>query len=628
MKTLVAAVAVVAFIVGAAGAATMLLARQVSSLLPGGVQARVLRYNPYSGHLLLTGLSGRDASGRLVFEADSVEATADPFALLAGAIVVRKVHVVSPRVLLPATPGVELVDVAAVLNGRRAGAAAAPLVIEGLMITDGAIVIEQAGEGGAALVIHNVDVRLNRLAATAPQADLAFAVDMAVYGTSVQLTGQPMRGGAEDGGGYAVHVRARGLDLAAVLRDFPLGEDVALERGRTDVEGDVMLTGGRLLVSGHARIADLVAHVPGMPTPVRAASATVVVDRFDVARRSGRVSRIDLAGLQATMVRPADGWAGLRTRLQERAHEHDIVVRRLRVTDSTVTLVDDSGRFVVRGLDLALSTSERPEDGAIGVTARGTIGRQGVVSLSGVLGRDLRALDAVLTAQRLDVASWVAVLGATSGEYDGVLGFDGRVRFEDAFAGPRARVWGQATLTNLKITTQPGLTPSFRADSVTATVRRFDWPEGRRVVDSVTFTRPSFTSGAYGLSAPWPGWLATGAVTVIDGRVSGDAGVIAHALSVEAQAIPELGGVSRVRLSAVVGGAMPVGQERWLPGETTERGEMGLALSALFVAVGDAYRTAPVASAPAALPREVAAPAALPRDVAAPAALPREVAAP
>src|SRR5207247_2726661 len=139
----------------------------------------------------------------------------------------------------------------------------------------------------------------------------------------------------------------------------------------------------------------------------------------------------------ATGARPADGWAGLRARLQERAREHDIVVRRLRVTASTVTLVDDSGRFVVRGLDLALSTSERPEDGAIGVTARATVGRQGVVSLSGVIGRDLRALDAVLTAQRLDVAPWRAALGAVSGEYDGVLGFDGRIRVEDGCAGRR-----------------------------------------------------------------------------------------------------------------------------------------------------------------------------------------------
>ncbi|HEV8616345.1 MAG TPA: DUF748 domain-containing protein [Methylomirabilota bacterium] len=608
MKTLVAIVALVAVILGGAGAATLLMARRVSALLPGGLQVQVLRYNPYSGHLLLTGLSGRDASGRLVFEADSVEATADPLALLAGAIVVRKVHVASPRVLLPATPGVELVDVAAVLNGRRGGGAAAPpLVIEGLMITEGAIVVEQAGEGGAALVIHNVDVRLNRLAATAPQADLAFAVDMALYGTNVQLTGQPMSGGPEDSGGYAVHVRARGLDLAALLRDFPLGDDAALERGSTDVEGDVMLTGGRLLVSGHARIADVVAHVPGLTTPVRAASATVVVDRFDLARRSGRLSRIDLAGLSVTLARPADGWGGLRQRLQERAREHDIVVRRLRVTDSTVTLVDDSGRYVVRGLDLALSTSERPEDGAIGVTARATLGRQGIISLSGAMGRDLRALDAVVTAERLDVAPWRTALGAPSGEYDGLLGFDGRIRFEDAAAGPRARVWGQATLTNLRITTQPGVTPAFHADSVTATVRRFDWPAGRRIVDSVTFTRPRFTSGAQGLSEPWPDWLAVGAVTVIDGRVSGEAGVIADALSVEAQAIPELGGAARVRLSAVVGGAVAVGQERWLPGETTERGEIGMPLSALFAAVGAAYQVAP-SSALSALPREVVAP--------------------
>ncbi len=628
MRLLAGALAFIAVVVGAAGGATMLLERRLAGLLPGGVDVGVLRFNPYSGHLALTGVRGRDAAGRVIFTADAVEATADPFALLGGRLAVRKVHVASPRVVLAAAPALELVDLTAALGGRRAGRPASPLVIEGLVITGGSVLVEQAGEGGESLAIRNIDVRLNRLAAAAPQADLAFAVDMAVYGTSVQLTGQPLGAGGNDGGGYAVHVRARGMDLAAALRDVPLAGEASVEGGRGDVEGDLLLTGGRLLLSGHVRAADLVARLPGVSGPVRAAGATVVVDRLDVGRRAGRISRIDVAGLALALDRPAEGWSALREPLEQLTVGGDVVIRRVRLTDAAITLTSDEGRWRLSRVDVALSANERDDDSPFAVTARATVGRQGTIALSGVLGRDLRALDSAVTIERLDLAAWRVALAATGDDYAGVVGFDGRLRLEDGVAGPRATVSGHAVLTGMAVVPRGGRAAAFRADTIVAAIRRLEWPDGGALLDSLTFTRPTFTYAAAGIAGPWPASLATGAVTVRDGRVSGEAGEQVGALSIEAQAVPEMGGAAHVRLTAVVNGVGRLGYERWLPNPTARLDTAGMPLTSVLAAIAEACRSSaapppPPAAAPAsALPRDVlTAPvpaSAPPRDLLAP----------
>jgi uncharacterized protein DUF748 len=605
MRLVALACALVALVLGAAGASTMLLERRLAGLMPGGLEVSALRFNPYSGRLSLTGVRGRDGAGRVVFSADAVEATADPIALLHGSLVVRKVEIRSPRAVLTTAPALELDDVAAALAGPRARPRSAPaLLVEGLMVTGGSVLVEEAGEGGGALEIRDVDVRLNRFAAATPQADLAFVVDMAVYGTAVQVTGQPVRATAGDAGRYTVHVRARGLDLPAVSRDFPLA-DAVIERGRGDFDGDVIITGGRMLLSGQARGNDLVVRAPGVARPIRAASATVIVDRFDVGRRAGRISRVDVAGLSLALRRPPDGWSALRTRVERFAADRDIVLRRLRITDSRVTLSSDSGDLAVRNVDLALSANERGEGDAIGMSAHAVIGGQGSVTLAGVLGRDMRTLEATVSVDDLDLAPWRASLASAAGEYAGVAAFQGRVRIDAGDAEPHATMSGQATLSRVTLAPASSQRPLFRADSMTAVVRRLDWPSGEVLLDGLTFNRPTFTYGATGLAGPWPLSVATGSVVVVDGTITGDSGEQLDGVSVETEPLPQMGGATRLRLSASTEGIGRLGYERWLPGYRTPGGEVGLPLASLFAAVGEAYHPAMPVSA---LPRELVLP--------------------
>jgi hypothetical protein len=89
--------------------------------------------------------------------------------------------------------------------------------IDDLEVAGSSVVIEGAGESGVPLLVRDLDVRLSRLTtATIGQHDVAFAVDMAVYGTVVYVTGQPYPGG------YRLHVRAHGFDVAGLVRDFPV----------------------------------------------------------------------------------------------------------------------------------------------------------------------------------------------------------------------------------------------------------------------------------------------------------------------------------------------------------------------------------------------------------------------
>src|SRR6185503_7720744 len=114
------------------------------------------------------------------------------------------------------------------------GAAAhpAPIAVNGLVVTHGALVLEDASRPHP-LVIRDLAVRADRMAAFGGEG--AFAVEMALYGANVRVTGQRPLGAP----GYAVHVRASGLDAVAALRDFPqLTADagVTLTGGRADVD--------------------------------------------------------------------------------------------------------------------------------------------------------------------------------------------------------------------------------------------------------------------------------------------------------------------------------------------------------------------------------------------------------
>lgn len=84
MKVLLAAVALLAALLGGAGIATWLAEHRLAALLPGGLVFDTLGYNPLTGRLALRHVSGRDANGREIFRADEVSATASALDLLAG----------------------------------------------------------------------------------------------------------------------------------------------------------------------------------------------------------------------------------------------------------------------------------------------------------------------------------------------------------------------------------------------------------------------------------------------------------------------------------------------------------------------------------------------------------------
>ncbi len=596
MRILLGILSLVAFVFGIAGGATLALERRLAAAVPGGLTFSVLRYNPFTGQLAMTDLRGRDAQGRDVFSADEVTATADLSTLLAGGVTLRKLHVTSPRVRLGAAGfPFGIPDVA---GGRRF---TPPVSVEGVVITGGTVIVDDAGERGTPLVVRDIDVRLNQLAAVPrPDEEIAFAVEMAVYGTTVQLTGQAVR--TQDGpAGYAVHVRARALDVAAVLRDFPLAAGVLLEQGRGDVEGDVLLSEGRVLVSGQARLGQIVARFTDpLVSPLRARSLFIALDRFDVGAATGRVSRLELGGPSLTVLLQDSPGTELRALLARLAPPPEIVLRRVQVTEGWLTLARPGGAMTLSDVDVAMQGGETSANVGFTINARGAVGRQGRVAVTGVLARDFSAVDALVRVAQLDLAGWRAF--ATAGAEAGVLAFDGRVRID----GPRdlptsVRLSGQASVGDLR------LASGFRAESVDVRVRRLDWPDGAAVLDSVLITRPAFVYGAPGMSGPWPLSIATGTVTVVDGSVSG--GGNGSIRQVSAALLPDEGArAAHMTVSGAMEGGARIDTNRWLPYDTAT-GETGIPLQTVFHALGDVYRISSRSGTP--VPVESALPAAV-----------------
>jgi hypothetical protein len=576
VKILLGLLSLVAFVFGIAGGATLALERRLAAAVPGGLTFSVLRYNPFTGQLAMTELRGRDAQGRDVFSADALTATADLSALLAGGVTLRKLHVASPRIRLGAAGfAFGIPDVA---GARRF---TPPVSVEGVVITGGMVIVDDAGERGTPLVVRDIDVRLNQLAAVPrPDEEIAFAVEMAVYGTTVQMTGQAVRT-KEGPAGYAVHVRARGLDVASVLRDFPLAAGVLLEQGRGDVEGDVLLSEGRVLVSGQARLGDIAARFTDRAvSPLRARSLFVALDRFDVGAATGRVSRLELGGPSLTVALQDSPGTELRALLARLAPPPEIVLRRVQVTGGRLTLARPGGTVTLNDVDVAMQGGETSANVGFTVNGRSAVGRQGRMAVTGVLARDFSAVDALVRVAQLDLAGWRAF--TTAGAETGVLAFDGRVRID----GPRdlptsVRLSGQASVADLSL---PG---GFRAESVDVRVRRLDWPNGAAVLDSVLITRPTFVYGAPGISGPWPLSIAT-TVTVVDGSVSGGgSGAIRQ---VSAALLPDEGArAAHMMVSGAMDGGARIDTNRWLPYDVVT-GETGIPLQTVFHALGDVYR--------------------------------------
>ena len=388
MKLLLATVALVAALLGGAGVATWLVEQRLATLTPGGVVFDTLSYNPLTGRLVLRHVSARDANGREVFRADEIQATAPVADLLAGVVTLQRAQVASPRLVVPAGPVMKLIA----LGG--AAPRPAPIAVNGLVITHGALVIEDASRPDP-LVIRDLAVRADRMAAFG--GDGAFAVEMALYGANVRITGQRALGAP----GYAVHVRANGLDAVAALRDFPLltaNSGVTLTGGRADIDATLLFADQGTLVSGHARLERVLARFADRGlSPFSAAAIILGVDRWDVAAGAGRISRLELRAPRLSVSLRGSPPAMLAS-LLDVFGDDGVMLRRVRIVDGTLTLDVPEGPLTLRSLNLALQARESLSGAGFVLTGRAGVGTDGHLAVQGALSRDLRHAEGALRA--------------------------------------------------------------------------------------------------------------------------------------------------------------------------------------------------------------------------------------
>jgi hypothetical protein len=577
VRAVIAGLIVVAAGLGVAGVGTLLLERRLTALAPGGVEVGGLHYNPFTGRLTLDALRARDAAGRELFRAERVIARVNPLRLLGRPLTLAYARVTAPRLTLHADAGLDLAELAAELGSAPAAASTLPVRIEDLAIAGGSILVEGAGEAGAPLLVGDLDVRLSRVTtATVAQHDVAFAVEMAMYGAHVHVTGQPR------GAGYSLRVRTRALDVAALLRDVPIAGLQGLRRGMGEIDAELFVAGGRWLASGHARVADVELALPDSgQSRLRAELLAAVVDYLDLTSGTGRISRLDLVAprLSLPAARAGRTLAALVEPLRSRP---ELLLRRVTVSRGALAL---ESREVVRleHVQLAAHARERQDSGAWTVTASAKLEPDAEVAIDGLLARDLYGLDAVARLRRVALGPWRALTGA-AGEWDARVSFDGHLRLAVREGGAAVTLAGDALLADVGA----GGGSGFRADRIALGIRRLQWPAAHAVVDTVVMTRPAFALPA---ATPWPRLLVTGNVSVVDGELrEASERPALHDLAVSL-APTGAAGAAHLRLSASMEGGRRLGIDRIVPFDEPTRGAMPLRL--LLAAIQDAARTAP-----------------------------------
>jgi hypothetical protein len=387
VKALLALAAFGAALFGGAGALPLLLEARLATLAPGGLAVAGLHYNPLTGRLTLRAVSAHDGTGREIFRADVVDATTPLGDLFGRApLTLQRVHVVAPRLVVTHAPTLTLAG----LGG--ASFAGAPVLFDGIVVSHGALVVEEPGR--RALVARDLTARLDGPAAFG-EGDAAFAVETALYGANVRITGQPLGRGA-----YALRVRASGLDAAALLEDFPqaLGmAGVQLLEGRADVDATFVVAGSRVLASGQVRLERVVARfVEPRSAPFAAAAVVLAVDRWDLAAGAGRISRLELQRPTLTLDR---GTPGAIAALLDWLGGPDVMLRRLRIVDGTMRVATGEEPVTLRGLTVGLQSAAEtgPRAGFV-LTARAGIGPTGRLTLDGALSRDFRRAEGAVRA--------------------------------------------------------------------------------------------------------------------------------------------------------------------------------------------------------------------------------------
>ena len=388
MKILLAAVSLAALLLGGAGIATRLVANRLATLTPGGVVFDSLSYNPLTGRLHVRHVSARDGNGREVFRADEIRASAPVAEVLGGIVTLERAQIASPRLVVPAAPVLKLIA----LGG--AATRPAPIAVNGLVVTHGALVIEDASRDQP-LVVTDLAVRADRMAAFG--GDGAFAVEMALYGANVRLTGQRPLGAP----GYAVHVRAHGLDAVAALRDFPsllASSGVTLTSGRADIDGTLLFAEQGLLVSGQARLERVLARFADRRlSPFSATAIILGVDRWDVTAGAGRISRLELRAPRLS-VSLRRGAPAMLASLLDVFGDDGVVLRRVRIVDGMLTLDVPEGPITLRGVTLGLQARETLSGAGFVLTGRAGVGADGQLAVEGALSRDLRRAEGALRA--------------------------------------------------------------------------------------------------------------------------------------------------------------------------------------------------------------------------------------
>jgi Domain of Unknown Function (DUF748) len=387
VKTLVALAALAAALFGAAGALPLALEARLASLAPGGLAVAGLNYNPLTGRLTLHAVTARDESGREIFRADEVEATAPLADLFGGApLTLQRVRVFAPRLVVAQAPALTLAGLGA------PGFAAAPVTLDGIMVSDGNLVVEEPGR--RALVARDLTASVDRLNGVG-ESDAAFAVETALYGANVRITGQPLTRGA-----YALRVRARGLDAAALLEDFPqmlAAAGMRLAEGRADVDATLLIAGSRVLASGQLRVERLVVRfAEPRSAPFVASTLILAVDRWDVAAGTGRISRLELQRPALALDR---GTPAAISALVDWLSSPEVMLRRLRIVDGTMRLAGGAEPVTLRDFTLALQSAAEtgPRAGFV-LTARAGLGGAGRLTLDGALSRDFRRTEGAVRA--------------------------------------------------------------------------------------------------------------------------------------------------------------------------------------------------------------------------------------
>ena len=385
MKTLLALAALAAALFAAAGALPLVLESRLATLVPGGLAVARLHYNPLTGRLTLRTVSARDESGREIFRADQIDATAPLADLFAAApLTLQRVRLVAPRLVLAHTPALTLVG--------GGGLKFTPLSLDGIMVSDGNLVVEEPGR--RALVARDLTARVDRASGVGDR-EAAFAVETALYGTNVRITGQPLGRGA-----YALRVRANDVDAAAVLEDFPhalAAAGVRLTQGRADVDATLIVAGPRVLISGQLRIDRLVARfLEPRSAPLAASALILAVDRWDLATGAGRISRLELQRPTLALDR---GTPAAISALVDWLAGPDVMLRRLRILDGTLRLPGGVQPITLRGLTLGLQSAAEtgPRAGFV-LTARAGVGDAGRLTLDGALSRDFQRAEGAVRA--------------------------------------------------------------------------------------------------------------------------------------------------------------------------------------------------------------------------------------